>query len=173
MFSMKHLLIAVLAVAWIQSVGAQQPTLTVVDACEVLHDPARFNGKVVAIRGINDPEAHGAYLKADGCEGVLPNDRFKWQPVIFVSLSENQMASKGRDVRTFVRASEQLAAAIRSQVQLKGNGAKIARVKLTYVGLFETRADIAKRPGDGFGPLNAAPAQMYVDEVRDVLVEFE
>ena len=93
--------------------------------------------------------------------------------MIFISLTQKQMESRGRNIANAITAMDQLSAAIRTQLQLKGPDAKVARVRVTYVGLFETHQDIENRPGDGFGPLNAAPGQMYVDSVRDIVVEFD
>ena len=169
----RSMILLVAAAGMMQSVIAQQSPPETISACDLLRNPVKFDGRVVAVRGLYVAEAHGAYLRAENCDGILPNDKFKWPPVIFVSLSQKEMESKDKDVRSYVRATEQMAAAIRSQIQLKGPGATPARVRVTFAGLFETRRDIENRPGDGFGPLNTAPGQLYVDAVRDVVVEFE
>lgn len=55
-------------------------------------------------------------------------------------------------------------------------------MKLTYVGLFETRASFDGHPGkqpsgrveeSGFGAGGAAPGQLFVESVRDIVIEFE
>ena len=141
--------------------------------CDVLRNPTQY-GKVISARGVYSVGAHGSYVRGEGCGRFLENDtNFKWPPVIFISLSQRQMESRGRDVMSIVRAMDELSAAIQREVKRKGPEARVARVWLTCVGLFETRDDIEHRPGDGFGPLNTAPGQLYIDTVKDIVVEFE
>jgi hypothetical protein len=80
-----------------------------------------------------------------------------------------------------LRAEIEIGAARERERQRRGGRAAAEKVKLTYVGLFETRENFDSEVGrdrngrsvaNGFGPGNIAPGQLFVDSVRDILVEF-
>jgi hypothetical protein len=161
---------------WIISSMANAQEITfpkTMSVCDVLQALTKYNGKAIAVRGTYSPWEHGLNLRGEECEGTLVSQGFKWPSIISIALGQKEVESHGRDVRNVVKTTDELSAAIKRELQRRGPSAKVARVKVTYVGLFETHNDLDSRPGDGFGPLNAAPGQLYVDSIRDIVVEFE
>lgn len=144
-----------------------------ISVCEVLQNPTKFNHAIIAVRGIYTAWEHGLALSGEGCDGILVSQGFKWPSMISIVRWQKEIESRGRSIAASQKVDEELGAAIRRAVQAKGIGARTRRVRLTYVGLFETHDDLDARPGDGFGALNAAPGQLFVDAVKDIEVEFE
>jgi len=150
--------------------------------CELLREPSKFNGKKIAIRGLYVPYEHGLYLRGEGCEMMPITKGRDWPAVISVVLSDEQMRRRGIDPGRFAAAESAITMAKLRATGARGGEAKIARVRITYVGLFETRDSFDGHPEkqadgraveSGFGAGGAAPGQLFVDSVRDIIVEFE
>jgi hypothetical protein len=150
-----------------QDRGAIPKTISV---CDLMRDPSAFNGIKIAIRGVYDSFGHGLYLSGEGCEMVHTAKGNVWPAVINIVLGAGDFRSRGLDVETFQTAEMQLSRA-RVRALTGHDGAKIAKLVLTYVGLFETRDGLSDPRG--FGPGSAAPGQLFVDSVRDIVVTLE
>ena len=81
-----------------------------------------------------------------------------------------------------MQAIREIEKVTRSELERRGTGAKIARVEVTFVGLFETHRDfdsaVFHRPdgsvvGAGFGQVPGAPGELFVQSVKDISTEFE
>ena len=166
-----------LACLWIISVVVSTAQVEVpvktVTVCEVLRTPTTFNGQIISVRGVYSPWEHGLYLRGEDCEGILVTHGFKWPSVISIVNQQRELESRGRSIDGLLRANEELSTTIKRELQRNGPGVKVAKIKVTYTGLFETHEDLEGRPGDGFGALNSAPGQLYVESMKDIVVEFE
>jgi hypothetical protein len=164
-------------------VGAQEaPPLKVVPICDVLRNPSLFNGKVIAVRGEQIVGGHGLYLGGENCSDVLTTKGYRWPSLIWIVNSEEEMERRGYTLSQYMQALREIDDVRRGELQRTGAGAKIARVEVTYVGLFETHRDfdgaVFQRPdgsvvGAGFGQVPGAPGQLFVQSARDVSIEFE
>src|SRR5215469_9630827 len=133
--------------------------------CDLLRNPSQYNGKVIALTGLYSPGGHGLYLRGEGCDGVLVTKGYQWPSLVWIVSSEEEMRRRGRAIAPYMQALFQVATTSRRELLRKGPGAKIAKVTVTYVGLFETRDDLANavfpRPdgtvvGAGFGQVPGA-----------------
>lgn len=165
--------------------GAQDATLPKsMTVCDLLRDPAKYNGKVIAVRGTYLIGGHGLYLHGEGCDGVLTTKGHPWPPIIWLSLSQQEMEQHGQSFDRALKAEDQVSAAREREKQFRRDRGSPGRerVTLTYIGLFETRDNLENEVGrapngttvvNGFGPGNSAPGQLYVQSVKDIVVEFE
>ena len=143
------------------------PSTPPITVCELLKNWSRYNGKQVTVTGVYRPWEHGLFLEGEGCEGILGNAAFKWMSVIDVVLSHDKYEKRGLDPGKILRSNEALSSAFHRMFrELTENPDKSTHV--TYSGLFITHDDLDARPGDGFGALNAAPGEFYIDQVVDV-----
>lgn len=154
----------------------------VVPICDVLRNPPLFNGKVIAIRGERLVGGHGLYLAGPNCADVVGTKGYRWPSFIWIENGRKEMESRGYSMDEYEKAILEIGRVSRSALERKGPGAKIARVEVTLVGLFETHRDfdsaVFARPdgsivGAGFGQVPGAPGQLFVKSVRDISVEFE
>jgi len=177
-FPMKSVL---LFAAYMLAVRAQEAVpIRTMAICDLLRNPSQYNGKVIALTGLYSPGGHGLYLRGEGCDGVLVTKGYQWPSLVWIVSSEEEMRRRGRAIAPYMQALFQVAAISRRELLRKGSGAKIAKVTVTFVGLFETRDDLAnavfQRPdgtvvGAGFGQVPGAPGQFFVDSVKNVEVE--
>jgi hypothetical protein len=127
---------------------------------------------MVAVRGYEFSTDEGVYLKGD-CPNVLETDGIKWPNVISLAYPGSSFALHSVDFT----ADKRGIATAAEKVKLYRVPVK---VWLTYIGLLETREpfslqiytdrDGVKRPA-GFGNGAAAPAQLLIKTVKDVVIE--
>jgi hypothetical protein len=151
-----------------QDIGTVPASISV---CELLREPSRFNGKTIAVRGIYLPWEHGLYLRGEGCDMVRSSSGKDWPAVISIVLTTEEMRRRGLDPERLKAAEVQIAMEKARETTARGGEGKIAKVVLTYVGFFETRDGTTNSRGFGAGA--AAPGQLFVESVRDIVVEFE
>ena len=145
--------------------GEWPKTITV---CEVLKDPVRYNGKMVAVRGRVVSTGEGTWLIGEGCTDTIETAGYKWSASIWLESRKGEALHEvdfSRDEVAFTK----FAALLKS----KGDdGSK--KLVATYLGLFETYEDLAQRivkypsgelKGVGFGHLDSAPGQLIVRSV--------
>jgi hypothetical protein len=163
------LLMAALAASRVmnaQDVKAR-PKLTV---CELLKQPSKFNRRVIELRGIYFTGGHGMFVAGDACDEVLITKGKRWQSLIWLELSREETERRGMSFERVTKA------------QMEIITAKITKVIVTSVGLFETRDDFDSMIGapaddrpveSGFGDQGVAPGQFFIDSVKDIVVKFE
>jgi hypothetical protein len=140
--------------------------------CDVLHDPSKLNGKLIAVRGYEFSTDEGVFLKGN-CKDSLETQGVTWPNLISLAYPGGSFALHEVD---FTVDRDAIAAA--SDLVRRYKEPK--RVWLTYVGLLETREPFnlqvytdksgKKRPA-GFGNGAVAPAQLLIKTVKDVVVE--
>jgi hypothetical protein len=179
----KVTLLLALAGVYLLNVAAQVTApMNVVPICDVLRDPSLFDGKVIAVRGEHIVGGHGLYLGGRDCPDGLTTKGYRWPSLIWIVNIEEEMERRGYAPSQYMRALREIDNVSRGELQRKGAGAKIARVEVTFVGLFETHHDfenaVFQRPdgtivGAGFGQVPGAPGQLFVQSAKDVSVQFE
>jgi hypothetical protein len=149
--------------------------------CDLLQAPSKYNRKLIAVRGEYFEGGHGTYLRGE-CKVPLVTKGFRWPSMIYVSPSREETENHGMNYQHAVNAEVQIAIVRAREARLRGADPLTAKMTLTYVGLFETRdgfdREIGKVPDgkpreNGFGPGAAAPGQLFVDTVRDIVVTFD
>jgi hypothetical protein len=141
---------------------AQKPGVTdTVSVCDLLRQPAKYNGKIVSASGIYFPGGHGLYLKGDNCEEILITKGFKWPSLIWLPLGDRGFQDRGLSVERLRKALDETGRLMNRESARKGNGVKVSKIIVTCRGRFETHDDlelrIFRRPdgsfmADGFGP---------------------
>jgi hypothetical protein len=155
------------------TVGAQDlgRVLLTTSVCDLLREPAKFNGDTIAIRGIYFPTDHGLYLAGDGCDEVRSAGGKDWPALISIVMGSEDIRSRGRDPERLKDVLNQIGTAMIRGAAARAPGAKkTSRVMLTFVGVLETRDGL--KDSRGYGNAGAA-GQLFVDSVRDIVVEFE
>src|SRR5262249_43556234 len=111
---------------------ANQPDPETISVCDVLRDPFRYNGKLVAVRGYLLDTIEGEWL-AEDCPERLVTFGYKWPNQIWLrQVPVEQVGALHRvDFVTDLRPSEE---SRRVRAELREGD----RVWVTYVGLFET-----------------------------------
>ena len=184
---MRLLIVFVFSAFLVAQNGETPPELSV---CELLKNPAKLNRRVLALRGEYLPGAHALYLagidlQSKGgpyCDNVLRTKGKSWQSVVLVVNSREETEARGFDHRKFVNTLNEIHLASIRASRRYGRNAKVARITVTFVGWFETRDSFdgsmdqreGQGPGEhGFGDQDTAPGQMFVESVKDIVVEFE
>jgi hypothetical protein len=174
------LLMAALAASRVmnaQDVKAR-PKLTV---CELLKQPSKFNRRVIELRGIYFTGGHGMFVAGDGCDEVLITKGKRWQSLIWLELSREETERRGMSFERVTKAQMEIITAKLREMR-RHPQAKITKVIVTSVGLFETRDDFDSMIGapaddrpveSGFGDQGVAPGQFFIDSVKDIVVKFE
>lgn len=166
---MRRLVAVLLAVAWCSRSIAEQWPKTI-GVCELLTDPLRYNGKMVAVRGRVVGTGEGEWLIGEGCSRTVETGGYKWPTSIWLATSYSYLdplheINFRRDETAFTK--------LRALLKAKGyDGSQ--RLVVTYLGLFETYDDLASRvvkfpdgalKGAGFGHQNSSPAQLIIKTV--------
>ncbi len=150
--------------------------------CELLKRPSQHNGKVVSVRGVYSSGNEGLYLRGENCQTVLETKGVRWPYAIWIELAREEFQRRELDYAHLSKTEEEISAAIFRARFAHGFDKNVARVRITYTGLFETRAsfdDQIGKPSDqlpvepGFGHLNGAPGQLFVDHVTDIVVDLK
>jgi hypothetical protein len=144
--------------------------------CDILADPIKYNGRLVAIRGVSEGTDEGWWIGAGKpCNAPLVTGGYTWPSIIWVGSVGGPQMSRRVEFRTDQRAVDR----IDREVRRMRIDPKLDRVWLTFIGLFETREFTARDVGRaggawrafGFGHLNTAPGQLFLKTVRDLYVE--
>jgi hypothetical protein len=151
--------------AMLISVAKGQDVVTV---CDLLKAPEKYNGRVIGIRGTYVTTEHGTYLKGEKC-GMPEVQGFIWPSVVSIVGREDLFRARGRSVDSLVRVINEISAAIKEHGKIESRVGQ-REITITVIGLFETHDDLSSRPGDGFGHLNGAPGQVYVERAKDITI---
>jgi hypothetical protein len=148
--------------------------VTPVLVCDVLSDLAKFNGKIISIRGVVEGSNEGTWIIATRCAVRLVTDGYLWRTAIAIELPSTLFLRDDVDFQLDRAAIEWLDHKVK-QMQYKGT---TDTLWLTYIGLFETKKKLevgvdpsGKRWPDGFGHLNTAPGRLLIKTVSDTFVE--
>jgi hypothetical protein len=172
---MKILAIVVLSCVMLSNPIQNQPipiNQTPLSFCEVLHNLAEYNGKVIQIRG----EWHGALV---GDCSALKTGKYKWRNEIEVTDPGGpSVAFIGPPVSWNNSDTERNYASYRKAWTEWSELPKSRKPKMTVMATVVGRLD-ARLPlrldelGNpvGFGHLNMAPARLVFSEVKDIRLE--
>jgi len=155
-----------------------QDVRSVLSVCEVLQDPAKYNGQMIAIRGVVSLTDEGAWLTGHECQRPLITGGYKWLMLIWLT------APTHPDVRGTVNFERDDQSFLRYGEVLQREKYDPARDVLwvTHYGLFLTYSDLERhvrrypsgeQRGIGFGHLNWAPAELVVKSwsTDDIVIE--
>jgi hypothetical protein len=143
-----------------------------------MRSPAKFNGRPIALRGVLSEGGHGAYLRGESCDGVFRANGASWPSIVFFTVGQKEWDSRGLDFQRFSKAIQDMYTIIEARTRGLGSDVKL-KVTVTFVGILETRHSFdgetnTPHPWEpGFGPGAAAPAQIFTDSVKDIVVESE
>jgi hypothetical protein len=154
-----------------QVANHQIPVLSV---CEVIEHRDEYNGKMVGVRGTLKGTDEGMWLTAAAdCKYKLITKGFIWPNMVSLEYPNNgsKDPAEHTDFDVDWTAMNTVGIAIP-----KGFNPETDEIIKTYVGLFQTFADLESRfysGGEhpltfGFGHLGAAPARILVKTVKDV-----
>jgi hypothetical protein len=148
-----------------------------VPVCEVLAAPLKFNGKLVAIRGVWESSGEGSWIGAGTkCSKPFSSYGYVWPQIIEVTEADSPMRLHKVDFHTNLQALQKITEDIAKMKLDQVNH----RIWLTFTGVFETRdyqpSDIGGdgrggRRAFGFGHLNRAPGQILLKTVSSLNVE--
>ena len=146
-----------------------------ISVCDVLRDPVKYNGKMIAVRGFLISTDEGHWLNGD-CEEPLITNGYKWKSAIWPeSPSSRSALHKVAFEEDFEAETAMYAVRNREMKDPRHD-----RLWVTYIGLLETRQsmdiEVFVRPNGerqpvGFGHLGGAPAQILIKTVKDIVVE--
>ena len=154
--------------------AAQGAEPQVISVCEALTHPNLYDHKLVAIRGLQTASMEGSWLKGENCDKAFVTNGYIWPSGIWLEMSESARAATG------ILGPELESSLKRGNKELKRRGFNNDRDRLmiTHIGLFEAYDDSAQEyhpdsqstRANGFGHLNAAPAQIIVSDVKDAVL---
>jgi hypothetical protein len=162
----------------LRTIQAQPPAVTV---CQVLSNPQRYDGRIIALRGTYRSAVDVGGLAGAGCDGILVTAGYTWPSFVWLASPASRGVLHKADFPPNPSAFEKLAALLR-QAGFDNHlySAKLTAT-VTFVGLFETYGDLAQRVrstsygprGFGFGNDDGAPAQLLVKTISldDVVIE--
>jgi len=139
--------------------------------CEVLGSPEKFNGKIVAVRGLQSATDEGGWLEGIDCAPLVTNG-YRWPTVIWLEMSASRLEALNLDFRKLGAETAQLNRSLKAAFDLSRD-----RMIVTYVGRFymledlAARVDTYNRTGRGLGHANYAPAELVVKQVKDLSIE--
>lgn len=151
------------------SVALKPPAPAALSVCALLKNPLAMNGKLVAVTGTLRAY-QGWWLYEDQCSSRISVEGHTFENVIAVARPTDPV--RIHDV-PFDTDEDSLVSVTNA---FGKDGTIHPRVSVTFVGLFETRADLKLispvGSSRGFGHLGAAPAQLLLKECREVNVEY-
>jgi len=145
-----------------------------ISVCELLENRLKYDGQIVAVRGVVEGSTEGAALIGDHCLRPIVTQGYTWPNAI--SLSYDLSLDSPHTVN-FTRNFRQIDRIDREARRIKQKYPDV-KIAYTYVGLFETRAKLGQATNltgefvpAGFGHLGACPAQLVIQTVRDPRVQ--
>jgi hypothetical protein len=175
-----RLLLLVTLAGAVLSLGQTQPQRTatpVLNVCDVLSTPLKYNGHVIVIRGRVDGTDEGAWLLGDHCSGISTTGDYTWRSIIYLAMPTIAAPLRVHQVNFSFDWESRRRAQLKYQKLRKS--VPVACVEFTYSGLFETREDWPRHklvyPNGvwkyaGFGHLGEAPGQLLLKSEDDVTV---
>ena len=155
---------ALLFIAGVSACAADET----VSVCDALRRRDALHSKLVAIRGLLLATDEGGWLLGRDCgEAIIINGR-AFRSAIWLEMSGSSRRAAGvwsPDLDASIKK-------INLEIAKRKFDPQRDRLSVTYIGVFEAydgQDNHALR--DGFGHLNAAPAQLIVKDIRDAVVE--
>lgn len=151
------------------------PSVPSVSVCQVLAEPLKFDGRLIELTGVQEGTDEGAWLAGPECPGVLKTLGYVWPSIIYLQMPDSPLCLHAVDFKYDFR----------SQKRVDQKYGALHRkfpdrcIVWKYTGLLETRADwsaaTAVYPNGtrklvGFGHVDAAPAQLLLKQIDDVVV---
>jgi hypothetical protein len=160
------MLLAALIVA-MQAAAATPRPLKAVSVCDILaEDPARFNGKIVSIRGRLEATQEGTWLTGD-CKTHLITKGLTWGNLLWVYVDDSDEDIE-RSWRTITDTLSHLHADTqRDKILVTING-RLETRKSMDDAVYQMPYGLSKV---GFGHMGAAPGEIDVISVQDVTIE--
>jgi hypothetical protein len=155
--------------------AAQETDPETISVCDALRNPPLYDGKMVAIRGYLISTDEGGWLSDECKEHLTTTSGLEWPNTIWVGGPRSDAVHK-LDFEPNERARQEVRAKIAKEIK----GLDNYRIRITYVGLFETRRNLRSavytdKSGGlhlaGFGHLGSAPAQLFIKTAKDAVVE--
>jgi hypothetical protein len=150
--------------------------LRAVTVCDVMANPAAFNGQLVALRArLRRSTEWSALVNTVPCGRPLKSGPLVWRPEVTTRSLRSYVEQTGHQPFSRTRRDEtSLSEYSTTHRQLSPD----QTIEATYVGLIRTREHYEGRqlqngmwvPANGFGHLGAYFAEMVVKSVRDVSV---
>lgn len=175
---LRQLILATL-IATTQHSSGQSKGTTVgpIPLCDLLTNPLEYDGRLISIRGVWEGSSEGSWIEAGApCKKPFTSYGYTWPQIVWVQTADSPQRIHAVDFHTDQRAFQR----IDDQVRKMAVDTKLSRLLVTFVGVFETRdykpSDIGSdgqggRRAYGFGHLNAAPAQLLVKTVGNLVIE--
>ncbi len=194
---MIRLIIIALSVYSLEIQAQQTDWPPAVDICEVLRDPFKFNGQIIAVRGLFHATAEGWWLAGENCRNTLETKGYKWPQHVWLTspeqiasmpawLRQSQRTAWGLGEVPFAHPDEpaftQLFAKIKAVLSDPPYPEPGDRITVTFLGQLETynKLDLLVRRTSsggisavGFGHLGLSPAQLILKSVslKDLIIE--
>jgi hypothetical protein len=137
----------------------------ILSVCAVLKDLPKYNGKIIAVRGVVEGSSEGGSILDRHCTVRLVTNGYLWPTAIALELPTTFFSQGTVDFDVDWVALQR----VDKQVQQMRFDAASDKLWLTYVGLFETREKLevgvdpdGKRWPVGFGHLSRAPGRLIV-----------
>jgi hypothetical protein len=147
--------------------GVELPKPGMVPLCDIVKDPARYNGRTVLTRGVLRLTSNGFWLSGQDCTAALKSSLgIAWESTLWLV-----PPSRSEEGREFERAI--------SELRERTSGLREPIIWVTCVGRLETKHDIRSAvslgsDGEplfrGFGIAGIAPAQLLLGKVQDPIV---
>jgi len=163
------------APAQVQPQPEGQSTLSV---CQLLLEPARFNGKVITVRGQHVGTSEGQWLRGTGCEGLVVTAAHSWP----IELALAPAPAAGVPKYPYIHAVDftfdfSSPARLKKKFQALSQTVPSSCIEVVYTGMFETYLDQwkSKIGADGntiylgLGHLNEAPGQLVPKSFDDAV----
>jgi hypothetical protein len=154
--------------------AAKSGKQTPISVCELLENRLKYDGEIVEVRGIVEGSVEGATLIGGQCRRTILTDGFTWPNAIFLA---SQVSYDSPHTVNFTRDQSQMDKTDREARRIKQKYPH-AKIAYTYVGLFETRANLGQATNlagelvpAGFGHMGACPAQLVVQTIKDPRVQ--
>lgn len=148
-----------------------------VSVCDVVGDPTRYDGKMVAVHGLVRGTDEGVWLVGEACpKKLITTWGHVWHPSVWLAKPGDFGITHQIDFDLDEAAMNRAADTIKRQIQ----DPKLDKIWATYIGRIETRPNINSEPvrsadgtlrPAGFGHLNRSPAQLIIQSIADVRVE--
>jgi hypothetical protein len=150
----------------------RQPAL--LSVCELIEHRNEYNGKIVAVRAMLEGTDEGMWLRAfNDCKYKLITRGVTWPNAISLEYPKNN--SKNQADHADFQVDWQVIHTVGLAIP-PGFDPKTEVIIKTYVGLFQTYADLESRVSPavpnalrlGFGHLGTAPARILLKTIKDV-----
>lgn len=148
----------------------QQPQ--VLSVCELFSNIQAYRGKMISVRGV-----YYFGLRDSGCSNHLETQGWVWPTALWVTDSSDRSGVDEQPVEFSTDSASRRELDETEARLLKEIKAKRKRLVVTITGLLRTREKYVRvdthygRIGNGYGHLNAFPAELVIKRVDKIVVE--